>query len=43
MDECRRILVGLGVQVTVENTVYLGCRFDEFRGMSQVRTRVGVC
>jgi serine/threonine-protein kinase HSL1 (negative regulator of Swe1 kinase) len=34
-DECRRLLMGLGVQVTVENTGYLRCRFDEFRGMSQ--------
>lgn len=35
--------MGLGVQVTVENSGYLGCRFDEFRGMSQRRFALGVC
>ena len=42
-DECRRLLMGLGVQVTVENTGYLSCRFDEFRGMSQRRSTLGFC
>ena len=37
-DECRRILMTLGVRVTVENTGYLKCRFDEFRGIFQRRS-----
>jgi serine/threonine-protein kinase HSL1 (negative regulator of Swe1 kinase) len=40
-DECRRLLMGLGVRVTVENTGYLRCRLDEFRGMYQRRSTVG--
>jgi serine/threonine-protein kinase HSL1, negative regulator of Swe1 kinase len=34
-DECKRLLVSIGVSVTVENSGHLGCRFDGVSGTYQ--------